>query len=73
MVAENDEQGTHWHYDPKTCDTAALLSTLAYLRQASIATFAEASMFLTSFIEPNTTDPQERSRLETALKILFGR
>ena len=73
MVAENDEHGTHWHYDPKTCDTAALLSTLAYLRQASIATFAEASMFLSSFIEPNTTDPQERSRLETALKILFGR
>lgn len=72
MVAAEGEHGTYWHYDPKTCDTAALLSTLAYLRRASIATFSEASLFLTSFIAPNTRDPQERSRLEKALKILFG-
>lgn len=72
MVAAEGEHGIYWHYDPKTCDTAALLSTLAYLRQASISTFSEASLFLTGFIAPNTSDPQERSRLEKALKILFG-
>jgi len=72
MVAAEGEHGAYWHYDPKTCDTAALLSTLAYLRQASIASFNEASLFLTRFVVPNTADPQERSRLEAALKILFG-
>ena len=72
MVAAEGEHGTYWHYDPKTCDTSALLSTLAYLRQASIATFNEASLFLTRFVEPNTADPKERTRLENALKILFG-
>lgn len=72
MVAAEGEHGTYWHYDPKTCDTSALLSTLAYLRQARIASFNEASLFLSRFVAPNTTDPQERSRLEAALKILFG-
>jgi esterase/lipase superfamily enzyme len=72
MVAAKGEHGTYWRYDPKTCDTSALLSTLAYLRQASIASFNEASLFLTRFVAPNTADPQERSRLEAALKILFG-
>jgi len=72
MVAAEGEHGTYWHYDPKTCDTSALLSTLAYLRQASIGTFNEASLFLTRFVAPNTADPKERSRLENALKILFG-
>lgn len=72
MAASVGDNGAYWHYDPRTCDTSALLSTLAYLRQARIASFTEASLFLASFIEPNTKDPQERSRLEKALKILFG-
>jgi len=71
MVRTAGENGDYWQYTPEECDSNALLSTLSFLRRASIVTFPEARSFMNRFVMPATADPDERSRLETALARLF--
>jgi esterase/lipase superfamily enzyme len=66
------EGGVYWRYDPATCDSGALLSTLSYLRRGSVRTLGEARAFLNRFVMPVTADPVERTRLTEALARLFG-
>lgn len=72
MTRSEGEFGEYWRYSPEQCDSNALLTTLAFLSKASIATASEARAFMNRFIMPATTDPEERSRLENALARLFG-
>ena len=72
MVRAEGEFGEYWQYSPEACgDTNALLSTLSVLNRASIVNLPEARAFLNRFIMPATADPEDRSRLETALARLF--
>ena len=72
MVRAEGEYGDYWQYSPDECgDTNALLSTLSVLNRASIVNLPEARAFLNRFIMPATADPEDRSRLETALARLF--
>lgn len=72
MAKVEGEYGAFWEYRPQDCDGNALLSTLSFLRRASIVTFPDARAFMNRFVMPATTDPDERSRLEKALARLFG-
>jgi esterase/lipase superfamily enzyme len=72
MTEVAGENGSFWEYKPDDCDGNALLSTLSFLRKASIVTFPDARAFMNRFIVPATTDPGERTRLEKALARLFG-
>jgi esterase/lipase superfamily enzyme len=73
MVAAAGEFGSYWQYSPDACgDTNALLSTLSVLSRASIVSLPEARAFLNRFIMPATADPEDRSRLQTALERLFS-
>ena len=73
MVRAEGEFGNYWQYSPEVCgDTNALLSTLSVLNRASIVDLSEARAFLNRFIMPVTADPEDRSRLESALARLFG-
>ena len=72
MSKKSDETGSFWIYSPEECDSGALLSTLSILRRGSVKTSAEARNFMNSFILAPSVDPQERSRLERALRRLFG-
>lgn len=72
MVRAEGEFGNYWQYSPEECgDTNALLSTLSVLNRASIVDLSEARAFLNRFIMPVTADPEDRSRLESALARLF--
>jgi esterase/lipase superfamily enzyme len=72
MTPAEGENGTYWSYEPEGCDSDALLSTLSFLRRGSISSIGDARLFMNRFIMPVTIDPQERSRLESALGKLFG-
>lgn len=73
MVKAEGEYGDYWQYTPDECgDTNALLSTLSFLSRSSIGTLPEARAFLNRFIVSANADPQDRSRLETALERLFS-
>ena len=72
MSKKSDEKGSFWIYSPDECDSGALLSTLSILRRGSVKTSVEARNFMNSFILAPSVDPQERSRLEKALRRLFG-
>jgi len=72
MVKTDGEFGAYWSYAPEECDSNALLTTLSYLRKASVRTADEARRFMNRFIVPATAAPDERLRLEKALSRLFG-
>jgi esterase/lipase superfamily enzyme len=72
MTKVDGDNGSFWEYLPEECDGNALLSTLTFLRKASIVTFPDARAFMNRYVMPATTDPDERSRLERALARLFG-
>ena len=63
MTRTKGENGDFWEYVPQECDGNALLSTLSFLRRASIVTFPDARSFMNRFIMPATADPTERARL----------
>ena len=72
MTPAEGEYGSYWEYAPEGCDSDALLSTLSFLRHGSISSIDDARIFMNRFIVPATIDADERSRLEGALRKLFG-
>lgn len=72
MVRAEGDLGEYWEYVPAECDGDALLSTLSFLRKASIFNLADAQRLLSRFI-PADVAGEDRSRLEAALKRLFRR
>lgn len=72
MQQAQGEQGSYWQYVPAQCDGDALLSTISLLRRGSITSVGDARLYFNRFIMPVTIDREERTRLEAALKKLFG-
>lgn len=71
MTKTRVDAGDYWVYSPDQCDSAALLSTLSLLRRGAVGSATEARNFLNRYVLSTSVQPEERSRLEQALRRLF--
>lgn len=72
MTLAEGDNGSYWQYSPSACDTETLLPTLSFLRRGAISSMNEARLFVNRFIIPTTADPEKRSKLDSAIRRLFG-